>query len=39
MNKKIYVTGLCLVLIACASVGWYYFNNNNNNDTTLQVFD
>lgn len=32
MNKKIYVTGLCLVLIACASVGWYYFNNNNNND-------
>lgn len=32
MNKKLYVTGLCLVLIACASVGWYYFNNNNNND-------
>lgn len=32
MNKKIFVTGLCLILISCASVGWYYFNNNKKND-------
>ena len=29
MNKKIFVTGLCLILIACAAVGWYYINNDN----------
>ncbi|MEY8392530.1 hypothetical protein AALA98_14420 [Lachnospiraceae bacterium 45-W7] len=32
MNRKIFVTGLFLILFAFVSVGWYYFNNNNNND-------
>jgi hypothetical protein len=32
MNKKIFVAGLCLILIVCASVGWYYINNDNNKD-------
>ena len=31
MNKKILVTvtGLCLVLIVCVSVGWYFINKDN----------
>ena len=30
MNKKLFITGLSLILIACALVRWYYFNPNDN---------
>lgn len=32
MNRKIFLTGLCLILIACVAVGCYISNNNNNSN-------
>lgn len=36
MNKKIFATGLCMILFVCILVGRCYFSNSNNNNRTVK---